>query len=118
MVLLLALLIIFFFLAPPWSIVVLIVACLLEVIEITLLRRWSKRIDRKTAATTGTEAMIGKRGEVVDECAPSGTVRVGGELWEARCDAGAEPGDSVWVQRVEGLTLVVSPHGAGDRATP
>jgi membrane protein implicated in regulation of membrane protease activity len=51
--------------------------------------------------------MIGKRAEVVRECRPSGTVRLDGELWEARCEDGAGPGDEVQVKGVEGLTLVV-----------
>jgi membrane protein implicated in regulation of membrane protease activity len=36
-------------------------------------------------------------------------VRLDGELWEARCDQGAARGDSVVVERLDGLTLVVSP---------
>ena len=34
-----------------------------------------------------------------------------GELWEARCAAGAARGDEVVVDEVDGLTLVVSPKG-------
>jgi membrane protein implicated in regulation of membrane protease activity len=36
-------------------------------------------------------------------------VRVHGELWEAVCDAGAEVGRKVRIERVDGLTLVVVP---------
>jgi membrane protein implicated in regulation of membrane protease activity len=36
-------------------------------------------------------------------------VRVRGELWEARCDAGADPGDTVRIDALDELTLVVSP---------
>jgi membrane protein implicated in regulation of membrane protease activity len=110
MILILAILLIVLFLDQPWSIVVFVVACLLEVVEIFFLRRWSKRIDRKTAATTGPEGMIGKPAEVVDECRPDGSVRVGGELWAARCPDGAGVGETVRVRGVEGLTLVVSPR--------
>jgi len=108
-VLLLAiLLVVFASVAPPWNIVVLVVACLLEVVEIALLRRWSKRLDRRTKRTTGSEAMIGERAEVVEPCRPRGTVQLRGELWEARCDGGAETGETVRVKSIDGLTLIVA----------
>jgi membrane-bound serine protease (ClpP class) len=81
----------------------------LEVVEIVFLRRWSKRIDRRTKPTTGAEAMIGRPAEVVEPCRPKGTVELDGELWQARCDAGADIGDTVRIESVEGLTLVVAP---------
>ena len=86
-----------FVLDSPASIIVLVAACVLEPFEIAFLRNWSKRIGRRTKATTGAEGMIGKRAEVVRECRPTGTVRVGSELWEARCEGGAAPGDEVRV---------------------
>jgi membrane protein implicated in regulation of membrane protease activity len=100
-----------FVLDTPWSIVVLVAAILLEPVEIAFLRRWSKRMDRTTEATTGMEAMIGKRAEVVRECRPRGTVRLDGELWEAHCDGGAAPGDKVRVESVDQLTLRVARTG-------
>ncbi len=110
MILLLAILLVVFLISPPWSIVVLAVACVLEVVEIYFLRRWAKRIGRRTKATTGSEAMLGQQAEVVEECRPKGTVRIGSELWEARCAKGAGPGQTVRVESVDGLTLVVSPR--------
>jgi len=108
-VLLLAiLLVVFLSVAPPWSIVVLLVACVLEAGEIVFLRRWAKRLDRKTTKTTGVEAMIGAPAEVIESCRPIGTVHVNGELWQARCEAGADAGQTVHVESVDGLTLVVS----------
>ena len=89
MILLVAILVAVLVLDSPWSIVVIVVGCILEIGEIAVLRRWSKRIDRRTAATTGSEAMIGREAEVVEECRPVGTVRVNGELWAARCSEGA-----------------------------
>ena len=41
---------------------------------------------------------------------PVGTVRVNGELWAARCAEGAASGETVRVNGVDGLTLVVSPR--------
>jgi membrane protein implicated in regulation of membrane protease activity len=94
--------------SSPWSIVVIVVACFLEVGEIALLRRWAKRLDRSTVRTTGAEAMIGKRAAVVMACRPTGTVQLRGELWEARCEGGAASGETVRVESVEGLTLIVA----------
>jgi membrane protein implicated in regulation of membrane protease activity len=34
-------------------------------------------------------------------------VRIGGELWEARCAGGADVGETVRVVELSGLTLVV-----------
>jgi membrane-bound serine protease (ClpP class) len=100
-----------FVLDTPGSIIVLVAACVLEPFEIALLRNWSKRIGRRTKATTGAEGMIGKLAEVVRECRPDGTVRLDGELWEAHCDGGAAPGDKVRVESVDQLTLRVARTG-------
>jgi membrane-bound serine protease (ClpP class) len=57
--------------------------------------------------------MVGETAEVVVPCRPSGQVRVHGELWEARCAAGADIGQDVRITALEGLTLVVEPvHAA------
>ena len=111
MILLLGIYLAAFVLDSPGSIIVLVAACVLEPFEIALLRNWSKRIGRRTKATTGAEAMIGKPAEVVRECRPNGTVRIGSELWEARCEGGAAPGDTVRVESVEELTLHVARTG-------
>ena len=39
---------------------------------------------------------------MTESCRPRGQVRVGGELWQARCDAGADPGAAVRVTAVDG----------------
>ena len=109
MVLLLAILLVLFVSFPsPWNVIVLAVACVLEVVEIAFLRRWSKRLDRRTARTTGSEAMIGRSAEVVEPCRPKGTVQLQGELWEARCEGGADAGETVRVKSIDGLTLIVA----------
>ena len=51
---------------------------------------------------------MGAAAEVVEPCFPDGWVRVGGELWRARCEAGADVGARVRVRAVDGLTLLVS----------
>jgi len=95
----------------PWGAVVIIVGCLLEVGEIFVLRHWSRRMGRRMKPTTGAEAMVGKTATVVTPCRPGGSVRIHGELWEARCTDGADPGATVRVDAVDGLTLLVSPQG-------
>ena len=42
-------------------------------------------------------------------CRPEGQVRIAGEIWRARCAAGADVGDTVGVREVDGLMLVVEP---------
>lgn len=111
MVLLLGLLLFFFVLAPPWAVAVLVVTVVLEIGEIAALRVWSRRLGSRLKKTTGAEAMIGARAKVVSSCRPEGTVRLKGELWQARCDGGADAGAAVRVQSVDGLTLVVSANG-------
>ena len=55
--------------------------------------------------------MIGAPAEVVESCRPIGTVHINGELWQARCDAGADAGETVHVEAVDGLMLVVASGG-------
>jgi membrane-bound serine protease (ClpP class) len=53
---------------------------------------------------------IGKRGEVVETLAPTGYIRVDGELWKATAPASAAPlptGRHVVVRAADGLTLLV-----------
>lgn len=53
---------------------------------------------------------IGKRGEVVETLAPSGYIRVDGELWKATAPASVAPlpaGGPVVVRAADGLTLLV-----------
>jgi two-component system chemotaxis response regulator CheB len=59
----------------------------------------------------GAESMVGGRGEVMAALAPSGQVRVRGELWSAQLEGGGqlEAGRLVEVTRVDGLRLTVRP---------
>jgi membrane-bound serine protease (ClpP class) len=102
------LLAVFLPISGAWSAVLIVVGCVLEVFEVVILRRWSKRLDRKTKRTTGAEALIGETAKVVEACQPKGMVQLRGELWEARCDEGAARGDTVRVESLDGLTLVVA----------
>jgi membrane-bound serine protease (ClpP class) len=98
-----------FWLPTTWGIVAVIGAALVELAEIGLYVWYSKR----RRATTGAEGLVGAVGVAVTACDPEGQIRVEGELWSAVCAEGAQPGDRVEVQRVEGLTLIVAPvHSA------
>ena len=46
-------------------------------------------------------------------CRPDGQVQLDGEIWQARCAAGADAGDSVRVVGRDRLVLVVEPYGGG-----
>jgi membrane-bound serine protease (ClpP class) len=105
LLLVVAILLAVFVLEEPWAWIVVLAGATVELGEATLFIRWSKR--RKSVV--GVEALIGQRALVVAECRPLGQVRVVGELWQARCDAGADVGDEVIVKALDGLTLVVEP---------
>jgi membrane protein implicated in regulation of membrane protease activity len=92
-----------FFVPWPWNLLVLCLGVAGEVGEIV----WGRRLAKRWRPRTGAEAMVGMEAEVASTCRPRGQVRVQGELWEATCDEGADPGDTVQVTEVHGLLLVV-----------
>jgi membrane-bound serine protease (ClpP class) len=97
--------ILFLVLPHPADIVVLCLGAVGEVGEIV----WGRRLAKRWRPKTGPEAMIGATAEVVEPCRPVGHVRVHGELWEARCAAGASVGDTVRITALDELTLTVAP---------
>jgi len=103
MLLLGAILLAIFFLPSPWGIIAVFVGGTLDIVESLVLLRWSKR--RK--AVTGAEALVGQTAVVATPLRPTGQVHVAGELWAARSESGADPGDEVVVRAVDGLTLFV-----------
>lgn len=61
---------------------------------------------------TGSEGMIGLRGQVIEPLMPAGTIRVGDEYWKAKSvgeDVAA--GEEVEILGVDGLTLKVRLKG-------
>jgi membrane-bound serine protease (ClpP class) len=105
MLLVLAILLAILVLEEPWTWVVVLGGAAFELGEAALLIWWSKR--RK--AVVGAETLIGRTAVVAADCMPVGQVKIGGELWQARCGPGAEIGDEVVVTALDGLTLVVEP---------
>ena len=89
----------------PWNLIAVLVGLGIETVELT----WGLRLARRWRPRTGAEAMIGETAEVVAPCHPTGQVRVQGELWAARCTQGADVGQRVRIETLEGLTLIVAP---------
>ena len=89
----------------PWNVPVIIGAALLEFGETVFTWRWSRR----QKAKVGPETLVGASGRVVTPCQPDGTVRIKGEIWQARCLAGADIGDRIRVIGREQLVLEVEP---------
>lgn len=89
----------------PWpaNLIVLVLGVVGEIFEIV----YGLRIAKRWRPRTGAEAMVGMEAEVASPCHPRGQVRVHGELWEAVCEEGADPGELVTVRDVDGLRLVV-----------
>jgi len=94
-----------FVLEEPWNWIAVGVGIMLEIGETLFFFWWSKR----KKATVGAETLVGRKAVVSLDCRPDGQVKVAGEIWQARCDAGAAVGDDVLVRELDGLTLVVEP---------
>ena len=97
--------ILLFLLPSPWNLIGFLVAIPLWFVE---LLAWNRTVKHRRQAV-GVQTLIGKDATVTEPCRPSGQVRLEGEIWEARCDAGADPGDTVRVVGRDDLTLVVEP---------
>lgn len=95
-----------FVIQGPWGLVLVGLAGVVEIGETFF---WI-RLSRRRRIRAGAETLIEARAVVVSPCRPLGQVRVVGELWRARCDAGADPGETVRIVGREGLTLLVEPE--------
>ncbi|HXH87582.1 MAG TPA: NfeD family protein [Gaiellaceae bacterium] len=92
-----------FVLPSPWGVVAVAVGGIVELAEAAFLWRYSHR--RKPAV--GVDALLGAKAVAVTSCRPLGQVRVHGEIWQARCEEGADEGFEVRIVGVERLTLLV-----------
>src|SRR3989475_7873658 len=79
-------------------------ALLWEARENRVLLSYSKR----SPPAVGREALIGLPVTAVSTCQPEGWVKLGGERWKAHCSEGAGRGDSLVVEAVEQITLIVA----------
>lgn len=95
-----------FVLDSPWNWVAVGVGAAIELGE-TWFWWW---LSHRRQPAVGVETLVGATAVAVGPCRPYGQVRVRGEIWQARCDAGLEAGEEGAVAGVEGLTLVVEPR--------
>jgi len=98
-----------FVLSPSWGAALVGGAVLWELAEKLFWFRSTKRIP----IAVGREAMIGLPVTVVSACRPEGRVKLLGERWQARCAAGARVGDTLVIESVERITLVVGKPSPG-----
>jgi membrane protein implicated in regulation of membrane protease activity len=110
--LIIAILLAAFYLDPPWGVVVVLLAAAWEGLEIAIFLRWRKR-----RPLMGPETLIGARGIAVTGCRPDGQARVAGRFWTVTCATGAEPGEPVIVEGVDGTRLRVR-RAEGDASGP
>lgn len=103
MLLVAAVLLAAFVLPGSWTLPVVVAASVVEIGEAFL---WI-RLSQRGRVRMGPETLVGKTADVVTACRPLGQVRLQGELWQARCAAGADPGERVRVRGLDGLTLLV-----------
>ncbi len=67
---------------------------------------------RGRPVVSGREAMLDHVATVVDWTDNEGRVRIQGEIWKAEGAGPVQPGASVRVKEIRGLTLVVEPASA------
>jgi membrane-bound serine protease (ClpP class) len=103
---LVALLLALFVLPSPWDWVAVGIGAAVELVEAW---GWWWLSHRREPAV-GVETLVGAKATAVGPCRPDGQVRVRGEFWKARCEAGLDAGDEADVLGVEGLTLLVAPR--------
>ena len=102
-VLLVLALLLLLILPSPWGIVGALACGALGLLEVVY---WHRRM-RRDKVQTGVENLLGATGRVTERLAPSGKIRVLGELWQARSSSELPSGSSVRVVAVHGLTLEV-----------
>lgn len=104
MLLAVAIVLALFVVSPGLGIALVVAAGIVEVAEVFVWRRFLLRY----RVSTGAEALVGERVEVVTACDPQGRVRLRGELWNARSPVPLAAGEAATVTAVDGLTLRVN----------
>ena len=67
---------------------------------------------RKKPIESGSEELVGSKGEVIEAKDNYGRVRVHSENWQAKSNVPILPGQKVRVTKVDGLTLIVEPENS------
>ena len=94
-------------LPTPWNIVGFLVVIPLWILE---LLAWNRSMKGRRKAV-GAQTLLGREAVVMTACRPRGQVRIDGEIWKARCDAGAGEGDTVRIVDRDNLALIVETTG-------
>jgi len=108
LILVLAVLLAIFVLPSPWGLIAVVGAAVFEVTQTGVGIWWSQR----RRAQVGAESLMGAEARVIERCSPCGKAAIRGEIWNARCEAGAEVGETVVVCGLQGLTLLVERRDA------
>jgi membrane-bound serine protease (ClpP class) len=90
------------FLPAVWGWLAVLAALAIDILEVII---WLRMRGRRSIS--GEDAIVGAVARVMTVCRPEGRVRLQGQIWNAYCPEGAEPGDEVTVTSVEGLVLTV-----------
>jgi membrane-bound serine protease (ClpP class) len=104
-VLILVAIVLLIVLPHPWNLVAFVILVPLWVLE---LLGWNRTVKHRRRVV-GAETLIGRDAVVISPCRPRGQVRLDGEIWKARCDAGATTNETVRVIGRDRLTLIVEP---------
>jgi membrane-bound serine protease (ClpP class) len=95
---------------PGFSIALPIIAAIAFVAGVVLIGMvWMFGRARRRPVVTGIEHIRGSTAEVLEGFSGQGTVRLGGELWNARSSVPLAAGQQVRVVKVDGLLLWVEP---------
>lgn len=84
------------------------------VLVLTALIAWPAVAAMRQPQVTGSEGMIGARGEALTELNPHGLVRCQGEVWSATADELIPPGERVRVVAIDRLHARVARHARTD----
>lgn len=87
----------------PWNVIGALATGALGLVEVAY---WQRRM-RRVKVQTGIENLVGATGEAAERLAPSGHVRVLGEIWQANSSSDLPRGSPVRVVAVNDLTLEV-----------
>jgi membrane protein implicated in regulation of membrane protease activity len=87
----------------PWNVIGALATGAFGVVEVVY---WQRRM-RGEKVQTGVENLVGATGEAAERLAPSGQVRVLGEIWQANSSSDLPRGAHVRVVAVNDLTLEV-----------
>jgi len=92
-VLLIVAIVLLLVLPSPWNLVALASGLILFIGELLF---WNGTV-RGHRKVVGPQTLLGKTATVVSSCRPDGQIRVAGEIWAARCESGADVGDTVTI---------------------